>query len=101
MRLRGLWSTRTALVAAFVAFSSVPAGTQAPHVLSRITQPVDTRSVVRLRGNTHPMARPESDRGVAPDSLPMARMLLVLQRGPEEEGALRQLLDDQQVKSSP
>src|SRR5208282_3590437 len=52
-------------------------------------------------GNVHPLARLEFDQGVAPDDLPMERMLLVLQRGPEQEADLRQLLDDQQVKSSP
>ena len=31
----------------------------------------------------------------------MQRMLLVLKRSPEQESALRQLLDDQQDKSSP
>jgi hypothetical protein len=59
------------------------------------------QNLVTLRGNIHPLARPEFDQGVAPDDLPMERMLLVLQRGPEQEVALRQLLDDQQVKSSP
>ncbi len=59
------------------------------------------QNLVTLRGNVHPLARPEFDQGVAPDDLPMERMLLVLQRGADQEAALRQLLDDQQVKSSP
>src|SRR5208337_515521 len=45
--------------------------------------------------------RPEYDQGAAPDSLPTERMLLVLQRSAEQEAALRKLLDDQQIKSSP
>ena len=57
--------------------------------------------LVTLRGNTHPLARPEYDQGAAPDSLPMERMLLVLQRSAEQEAALRKLLDEQQIKSSP
>ena len=69
-------------------------------VRARVTQPVDMHNLVTLRGNVHPLARPEFDQGVAPDDLPMERMLLVLQRRPEQESALRQLLDDQQVKSS-
>jgi len=69
-------------------------------VQPRITQAVDGR-MVQLKGNTHPLARPEFDRGPAPDGLPAERMLLVLQRGPDQEAALRQLMEDQQTKSSP
>jgi hypothetical protein len=66
-----------------------------------ITEAIDEAQVVVLHGNVHPLARAEFDQGVAPDDLAMERMLLVLQRGPAQEAALRQLLDDQQVKSSP
>jgi hypothetical protein len=62
---------------------------------------VDVEKLVTLPGNTHPLARPEFDRGAAPDSLPMERILLVLQRSPEQETALRKLLDEQQIRSSP
>jgi subtilase family serine protease len=54
-----------------------------------------------LKGNTHPLARREFDLGTAPATLPMERMLLVLKRSPEQETALRKLLDDQQDKNSP
>ena len=67
---------------------------------SRITQPIDDRVRVTLKGNVHPLAQSRYDQGAAPDDLPMERMLLVLQRGPGQEATLRQLLDDQQVKSS-
>jgi subtilase family serine protease len=66
-----------------------------------ITQPVDETNLTVLRGNTHPLARPEFDRGAAPPSLPTQRMLLVLKRGAQQESALEQLLDEQQDKSSP
>jgi hypothetical protein len=72
---------------------------QAPFPL--ITQAVDESRLATLKGNTHPLARPEFDLGTAPASLPMQRMLLVLKRAPEQETALRKLLDDQQDKSSP
>jgi hypothetical protein len=62
---------------------------------------VDLENLVTLRGNTHPLARAEYDQGAAPDSLPMERMLLVLLRSTEQETALRKLLDEQQIKSSP
>jgi len=68
---------------------------------SRITQPIDETNLVTLKGNTHPLARPEFDRGAAPDSQPMNRALLLLQRSPDQEAALRQLLDEQQTNSSP
>jgi hypothetical protein len=61
---------------------------------------VDLENLVTLRGNTHPLARAEFDQGVAPDSLPTERMLLVLKRSADQEAALRKLLDDQQTKSS-
>ncbi len=73
--------------------------TTAPRRL--ITQPVDGARLTVLNGNTHPLARPEFDQGTAPASLPMERMLLVLQRTPEQESTLRTLLDSQQDKTSP
>jgi hypothetical protein len=66
-----------------------------------ITLPVDELQLTVLQGNTYPLARPEFDLGTAPATLPMQRMLLVLKRSPEQESALRKLLDDQQDKSSP
>ena len=92
----------TALAFAFVLFFSLmAAGQQAATVPARVTQPVDLAKLVTLQGNTHPLARPEFDQGAAPDSLPTERILLVLQRSPEQETALRKLLDEQQIKSSP
>jgi Pro-kumamolisin, activation domain/Bacterial Ig-like domain (group 3) len=66
-----------------------------------VTQPVDETQRTVLKGNTHPLARPEFDLGTAPAALPTQRMLLVLKRSPGQESALRQLLDNQQAKSSP
>ncbi|MBV9481270.1 MAG: Ig-like domain repeat protein [Acidobacteria bacterium] len=70
-------------------------------VLPRVTQPVDERERVILKGNTHPLARAQYDRGIAPPELPLSRMLLVLRRSPEQETALRRLLEEQQDKNSP
>ena len=101
MRLvRSLW-TQTIMVCAFVLLFSLIAAGQAANTPARITQPVNEENLVTLRGNTHPLARPEYDQGAAPDSLPVERMLLVLQRSGEQEAALRKLLDEQQIKSSP
>jgi len=89
------------LVVSMVVFHSLTSAAQTGAVRARVSQSVDQGKLVALHGTVHPLARPEWDQGMVPDSLPVGRMLLVLQRGPEQETALRQLLDDQQVKSSP
>ena len=70
-------------------------------VQPRITQAVDDAQLTRLSGNTHPLAVARFDRGAAPLTLPLDRMLLVLKRSPEQDAALLRLLDEQQDKSSP
>jgi hypothetical protein len=70
-----------------------------PHPL--ITQPVDESQLTVLKGNTHPLARPQFDLGTAPAALPMQRMLLVLKRSPEQESTLDKFLDDQQTRPHP
>ena len=92
---------RTLPVIAFILLSSSTLLGQTAAVPARVTQPVNVENVVTLKGNTHPLARPEFDQGAAPDSLPMQRILLVLQRSAEQERTLRELLDEQQIKSSP
>jgi hypothetical protein len=72
-----------------------------PNLQPLITQPIDETQLTTLKGNTHPLARPQFDLGTAPATLPMERMLLVLKRSPQQEAALRKLLDDQQDKHSP
>jgi hypothetical protein len=99
------------LVAGAFAFSGVRAAAQtqadsvsaaqAPVVAARITQAIDETQLVRLRGNVHPLARPEFDQGAAPPSLPMERMLLMLKRSVEQDAALAQLMVDQYNTNSP
>jgi len=79
----------------------VVAWPQAATPQSRIVQPVDEGALITLRGNTHPLAQAQFDRGLAPPDLPMARMLLVLKRSDTQETALERLLDDQQDQNSP
>jgi subtilase family serine protease len=69
-------------------------------VSPRITQSVEETSLVRLQGNVHPLAQAKYDQGVVSDVKLMSRMLLLLQRSEEQEPSLRQLLEEQQVKSS-
>ncbi|MGB6484566.1 MAG: Ig-like domain repeat protein [Candidatus Acidiferrales bacterium] len=77
--------------------TSAQAGNEQP----LITQAVDETKLTLLKGNTHPLARAEFDRGPAPGSLPMQRMLLVLGRSAAQEEAILALLEEQQEKSSP
>ena len=79
---------------------STPARAQYDPVPLAISGPVDETQLTVLKGNVHKMARPTFDRGLAPPSLPMQRMLLVLQRSPQRKNALLRLLDEQQDKSS-
>ena len=76
------------------------AATQAANVPARITEAVDETKLVTLHGNVHRLARPEFDRGAIDDAQQTDRIVLLLQRSPEQETALRQLLDEQQSKSS-
>ena len=76
-------------------------GAQQAAVGPLVRGPVDDSVLTVLRGNTHPLAVAKNDRGMAPDDLPMERMLLVLKRSPAQEAALRKLLDDQQNSASP
>lgn len=67
---------------------------------STLAQPIDGSRRITLKHNVPMQARAEADRGAAPDSLPMHRMLLLLNRSPERESALQQFLTDQQTKGS-
>jgi Pro-kumamolisin, activation domain/Bacterial Ig-like domain (group 3) len=88
-------------LAAVVLGLSLAARGQTAPVASRVTEAVDLNRLITLRGNVHPLARPAFDQGAAPDSMNLHRMMLLLQRAPQQEAALRQLLDEQQIKSSP
>ena len=61
---------------------------------SGITMPIDDRVRTILKGNVHPLAQTRYDQGAVADSFPAERLLLLLQRSPEREAALRQFLQD-------
>jgi hypothetical protein len=69
-------------------------------VPARVTERVDLSQLTTLAGNTHRLAQPQFDQGAAPADLPMNRMLLVLKRSPEQEAALQDLLNQQQINSA-
>src|SRR5579862_1756682 len=96
--------TTSVLCAGLGAFFSLcgAAATQAQsqRVPSRVVAQIDDTRTVQLKGNVHPLARPEADRGAAGDAQPMSRMLLLLQRSAQQEAALQQMIDAQQTKGS-
>jgi Pro-kumamolisin, activation domain/Bacterial Ig-like domain (group 3) len=112
MKVDNLNGSRNLLFGAFLlALSCAHAAAQTPAVQSaalqtmnipaRITGAVDETKRVSLRGNVHPLARAEFDRGVAPAELPMQRMLLVLRRSAEQQTGLSQLMAEQYNTTSP
>jgi len=66
----------------------------------RVVESVRNDQVVTLRGNVHPMASPANDRGILPETQPVTRIHLLLQRSAEQEAALQQLLAQQQDSTS-
>jgi hypothetical protein len=105
MRLRFSLSRGVILAAAalFLSFPQlVKSQAQIPAASSgsRITATIDENRLTTLHGNTHPLARPQFDQGAAPPSLPVRRMLMVLTRSSQQEGALETLLEQQQDASS-
>ena len=67
----------------------------------RITATVNEDQLVRLKGQGHPLALPDEDLGAVPDSMPMAHMLLMLRRSPDQEAAFERLIDELHSPSSP
>ena len=100
MKMRQKFCRAAVCVALLVAAGSASVWAQNTAVRSRVVQAVDDSRTVRLEGNVHPLARPANDQGALPDSQPMTHMLLLLQRSPEQELALGQLLDAQMTKNS-
>src|SRR5271169_269707 len=92
----GILATRPSFLFSLVFISltiGIPTSAeQPPSIPPLITQRVDETRRTVLQGNTHPLARPQYDRGAAPPDLPMNRMLLVLKRNAAQEHALLGLL---------
>jgi subtilase family serine protease len=101
MTPKKLLTIRFATLFALLSIPALQASAQNTFVQPRITQAVDESKLTVLKGNTHPLARAEFDRGPAPPSLPMESMLLVLKRSPQQEAALDKLMSEQLDKSSP
>jgi subtilase family serine protease len=98
---RAIQPWRVVLCAVLALLACVSARAQKVAVPSRVVETVDDTNTVTLKGNVHPLARAAYDQGAVPDSQPMTRMLLVLQRSSAQEQTLHQLMDAQQTKGSP
>ncbi len=92
---------RVAGTAAFAVASFFPISLAAQVRRPLITQPIDERALHALAGNTRPEANRQNDRGAVADSFPMEHILLQLQRSPEQENAIRGLIDDLHNAKSP
>jgi pro-kumamolisin-like protein/Big-like domain-containing protein len=88
------------LAAVLVLLAAPAAFGQGGAVPARVTDRVDLSQLTTLAGNTHRLAQAQFDQGAAPPDLPMNRILLVLQRSPEQDAALQDLLNQQQITSS-
>ncbi len=67
----------------------------------RIVNAIDESQRVTLSHTVSPLANAANDRGAAPDGMQLDRMQLVLQRSPDQETALRQLVAQMHTPGSP
>src|ERR1700683_5105995 len=88
------------LLAVVLSFLSGNLLAQGSGSLNRVGQTINETNLTVLKGNTHPLARGEFDRGPAPSNLPLNRMLLVLRRSTQQEADIKSLLERQQDKAS-
>ncbi len=101
LRVPARFRLPAALAAALALFAPLAALAQGNTVRPRVVDRVNTGQLTTLKGNTHPLARAQYDQGAAPADLPMNRIMLVLKRGADQEVALQNLLEQQQVTASP
>jgi subtilase family serine protease len=70
-------------------------------VPSRVLTAVSDERLIKLQGNTNAMARPEFDKGPLESTRMLQRIVLVLQRSPEQEAALAAFNERQYDPKSP
>jgi hypothetical protein len=83
------------LVAPFAAFA------QSIAIPARISAQINDSNLTTLRGNTHPLARPEYDQGRADASLRIERITMLFQLTATQKADLDALLAAQQNPTSP
>ncbi len=91
---------RTILVVTVFVLSALGVQAQSQAVAPRITRAIDDENLTTLKNTTHALARSEFDGGAVSDDLPMERLQLVLKRSPQQEAALKTLIDQQHDKTS-
>ncbi|HUI45110.1 MAG TPA: protease pro-enzyme activation domain-containing protein [Nitrospirota bacterium] len=82
-----------------VAISAMLCG--ASNASARPLRVVDDKDTITLKGNVHPLARPEFDRGEADASLPMERMILTLRLNAAKQAELDKFLAGLHDPASP
>jgi subtilase family serine protease len=80
------------------AFAQAPAS--GLHSRPLVSGRIDPARLHALAGNTHPEATAANDRGRVPDSLSMDHLLMQLNRPPEQEQALAQLIQQMHTPGS-
>jgi hypothetical protein len=80
--------------------NSAPPST-ASDAAPRVHGAVDDAARVVLHGNLHPLSQSGTDLGAVEDSLPAGRMLLLLQRSPEQDAALANFIQAAHTPGSP
>jgi hypothetical protein len=90
------------LILALAYTASVQAQSPATPLIAQpmITQAIDEANLVALHGNVHPLAQARYDLGTVPDSLSADRILLLLNRPVERQGALQQFMKDVHTRGS-
>jgi subtilase family serine protease len=72
-----------------------------PATPDRIVQEADDSQLAPITGNTHPLARPEFDRGPVDSGMVLEHMQLLIERSPLQEAALAAFMDGQLDPASP
>jgi hypothetical protein len=110
IRVIFLTALNIAVVAAFAATRNPATPATVSETATRVQGPVEADARVVLHGNTHPLIQADghsgvlqsgSDLGAVEDSLPAGRMLLLLQRSPEQEAALADYIQAAHTPGNP
>src|SRR6185295_9050970 len=90
----------TGLLFALACLQLIPAALPAPQ-RNRIIGNIDNRKRMTLRGNVHPRASAENDRGRVEASLTLPYVTVTLKQSAAQQADLEQLLAQQQDPASP
>src|SRR5579859_180582 len=96
------WQQTLARLFALGIIATVAAHPVHGQAVPQVSQAIDTRVVVPLKGSVHPLVSNGAvDLGAVPDSTQTGRITLLLKRPPAQEQALQQFLSEAHSKSSP